>query len=179
LDESLGLYTSSVEQVAERLAASTVCAGYSVLDLINHHLMTLDSFAAPIDGGPGASFEQILAARDVSGGDPAGATKRFVERVRTAYSGADPDESREYNVGPVPIGKAMAVLIMQNLVHAWDLSVVAGSTVEPSEDLLSLCEAVAAEFVPAVPFFGTPRKTSRTDRLSALIAFCGRDVDQT
>jgi hypothetical protein len=72
----------------------------------------------------------------------------------------------------------MAVLTMQNVVHAWDLAQVYGATINPSDALLDLVEAVAQQMVPSVPpgFFEQSVLTSATGRVEKLMAYCGREV---
>ena len=60
-EESQSIYAAAAEPAANSPHAKTPCSGYDVLALISHHILTLNSFAAPIDGGPSASFAEIIA----------------------------------------------------------------------------------------------------------------------
>ena len=178
-EDSQSIYAAAAERAANSPDAKTPCSGYDVRALISHHILTLNSFAAPIDGGPSASFPEIIAGDDATEGDPKGATDRALDRARAAYSSVtDFGAERTYNLGPIPIGQAMAVLTMQNLVHAWDLAQVSGTTIHPSDALLDLVEAVAQQMVPNVPpgLFEQSVLTSTPGRVEKLVAYCGREV---
>lgn len=178
LDESLRLHTEAVDAVGTQLDAQSACSDYTALALINHCILTLHSFAAPLDGGPSATIPEIIGAADVTGGDAVGQTKAAVERTHVAYAAADPEAAKEYNLGPLPVGQAMAILTMQNLIHAWDLQRAVGGTVVASDGLLDLVEAVAAQLVPNVPpgLFAAPVETDAAGRLERLVALTGRAV---
>lgn len=177
-DESLRLHAEAVDAAAANDGAPTPCSDYTVLDLINHCILTLRSFSAPLDGGPTASMPEIIAADDVTGGDPVGETKREIERAHAAYVDADLSQEREYNLGVIPVGQALAVLTMQNVVHAWDLQQATGGTITPSEELLTLVENVAAQLIGNVPpgLFAAPVEASGADRLAKLLALTGRSA---
>src|ERR1700709_2197620 len=110
-EESQRIYAAAAEQAGRTPDAKTPCSGYDVRALISHHILTLNSFAAPIDGGSSASFAEIIGAADATGGDPIAANARAVDRAEAAYSSVtDFDAQLTYNLGPIPIGQAMAVL---------------------------------------------------------------------
>lgn len=179
LDESQTILSSVIEGAADSLDAPTPCSAYTVGQVISHTLATLDSFAAPLDGGPGATFEEIVAAADRTDGDAAGATKRAVERSHAAWASVtDLEAPVTTNLGPVPGGVAISVVTFQNLVHAWDIARATGQAIAPSDALLDVCEGTAAAIIPAVPpgFFAPATEAGDAGRLDRLAALTGRTV---
>jgi uncharacterized protein (TIGR03086 family) len=180
LDESQQLLAGVVEQgVADTPGAATPCEGWDASTLLSHVLATVDSFSAPVDGGPGATMEQILAGEDWLGDDAIGATKRTLERSHAAWASVTDFTSEvTTNLGPMPTGQAIAIVTFQNVVHAWDLARATGQSIAPSAGLLGLCEGVAAAVLPAVPpgFFAPSVEAPSAGRTEQLMALCGRKV---
>lgn len=173
LDESQSILTTAIEGAADSLDAATPCADYDVRKVINHTLLTIESFTAPLDGGSTASFPEIGAAADRANPDVVADTKAVLERSHTAWAGVTDFEAPvDTNLGPVPGGVAISVVTFQNVVHAWDIAKATGQSIAPSDALLDVCEGTAAAVLPIVPpgFFApsTEGGVTRVDRLAAL-----------
>lgn len=173
LDESQTILTTVIEGAAGSLDASTPCSDYDVRKVINHTLLTIESFTAPLDGGSTASFPEIIAAADRADADVVADTKAVVERSHAAWAGVrDFDAPVETNLGPVPGGVSISVVTFQNVIHAWDIAKATGQTITPSDALLDVCEGTAGAVLPIVPegFFApsTEGGATRVDRLAAL-----------
>lgn len=175
LDESQAILQEVVDGAAGLLDEPSPCENYTVRQVISHTLATIDSFTAPLDGGPGATFPEIIAAEDRTGGDASAATAAAVARSHAAWATVD-DFGAEVktNLGPIPGGTAISVVTFQNVVHAWDIAKATGQTITPSDDLMAVCEGTAAAVLPIAPpgFFAQSADAdgaaSRVDRLAAL-----------
>lgn len=179
LDESQTILSTVVEGAADALDASTPCSDYNVRQLVSHTLATIDAFASPLDGGPGASFEEIIAAADRTDGDVVGATKKAVERSHAAWASVTDFEAPvTTNLGPVPGAVAISVVTFQNVVHAWDIAKATGQSIAPSPALMDVCEGTAAAVMPAVPpgFFAPSTDPGDAGRTERLMALTGRTV---
>lgn len=178
LDESQSILTTVIEGAADSLNAPTPCSDYTVRGVVNHTLLTVESFTAPLDGGSGATFPEIIAAGDRANPDVVSDTKSVLERSHAAWAAVTDFEAPvETNLGPVPGGVSISVVTFQNVVHAWDIAKATGQTVSPSDALMDVCEGTAAAVLPIVPpgFFAasTTGGETRVDRLAALT---GREV---
>jgi uncharacterized protein (TIGR03086 family) len=173
LDESQRILTTVIAGATDSLGASTPCSDYDVRQVVSHTLLTIESFAAPLDGGSTASFPEIIAAAERPNPDVVADAKAVVERSHAAWAGVtDFDAPVETNLGPVPAGVAISVVTFQNVIHAWDIATATGQTITPSDALLDVCESTAGAVLPIVPegFFApsTAGGETRVDRLAAL-----------
>jgi uncharacterized protein (TIGR03086 family) len=178
LDESQSILTTVIAGAADSLDSPTPCSDYDVRKVINHTLLTIESFTAPLDGGRTASFPEIIAAADRAESDVVADTKAVLERSHSAWAGVgDLEAPVNTNLGPVPGGVSISVITFQNVVHAWDIAKATGQAIAPSDALMDVCEGTAAAVLPIVPEgFFAPSTSGGGTRVDRLAALTGRSV---
>jgi uncharacterized protein (TIGR03086 family) len=161
------------------LGSATPCAGWDVRSMLSHTLQSIEAFSAAVDGGGGPTEAELFAGADILGDDPAGVTKRIVERSHAAWATVDDwDGTVNTVLGPLPSGQAIAIITFSTLVHSWDLAWALGERIEFTAAEATLAEAVGGQLVPSVreqglfgPEVHPPTQSSATQRV---IAFTGR-----
>ena len=130
----------------------TPCSDWSVRELVNH----------------------------VVGDAPAAAWDAAITASMRAWAMAREDQEVDVSAGPTPAGEYAEQMLLDLVVHAWDLARAAGldDSLDPqhAEHALAYLEPHAAAWA-AAGVFAEPVTTSRTDDAGRLIALTGRDPD--
>ncbi|WP_405793245.1 TIGR03086 family metal-binding protein [Streptomyces sp. NBC_01506] len=122
--EALDLFTDRVHAVrADQWGASTPCAEWSVRDLVNH--LTAEQLWVPPLVSEGRTMAEVGDAfdGDVLGDDPVAAWDRAAAAARAAFAerGAT-DRTVRLSYGPTRGGAYCAQMVLDAVVHTWDLS---------------------------------------------------------
>jgi uncharacterized protein (TIGR03086 family) len=134
----------------DQLRAPTPCAGWTVLDLLEHMAVQHHGFAA---AARGKGADPAIWAPGSLGDDPVAAYLQACEDVIAAFAEPDvlertfalPEISTEITF---PAGQAISFHFVDYLVHGWDLAVAIGAPYAPNRELIDAGVAVA-ERVPA------------------------------
>jgi uncharacterized protein (TIGR03086 family) len=164
-----------------QLGLPTPCTGWDVRALLDHVLGNNHLYAAAAAG------EAVdWADRDLGrvGDDPHGAYDRSAADVRAAFAGADLGATIRMPFGMVTVGQAVAVHLVDVLVHGWDLAVATGQDPALPDDLAEAAMGIVAAYPPDVwgspVFFGDKVPSSPGDPpYVRLVALVGRDPHQT
>lgn len=156
----------------------TPCAGWTVRELVNH--LTAEHLWAPrLLAGAGLDEVGDAYDGDVLGADPLASWRAAVGPSLRAWATADVDGTVEVSSGPLAVGEYARQMLVDLVVHGWDLATALG--LPAGADPAAVREAAAYEeprlragrgipglFAPAVP-------TTSTDPLERLVALLGRD----
>ncbi len=119
-------FTRLVHDVPEHAwAAATPCSEWDVRSLVNH--VVAEHLWAP-DLLGGATVEEIGSRYDgdVIGDDPVGAWDSAWAASRAAFGAADEDDTVSLSRGPTPLAQYRVEMLMDLVVHGWDLARGAG-----------------------------------------------------
>ena len=160
----------------ERYPDPTPCARWTVGDLLAHVVGVVTALdAALMAGRSGTDVESV--ALDA---DPAAA---FAARARSALAAWRRPGAMEVHVdlgpGPQPSELMARFLVMELLVHSWDLATATGQDATLPDELVAVASEVASRMVPAErngPQFA-PRITldAGATPVDRLLAYLGRD----
>lgn len=154
------------------------CEGWSVRDVLNHltseHLWAPRLLAGDTIADVGDAYEG-----DVLGADPRASWKAAVARSMLAWAQAS-DEGRELQMsfGPCTVGEYAQQMLVDLVVHGWDVARGAGVVFDPPADAVEEALHYAASMADpdGVPgLFAAPVETSSEDRLDVLVALLGRE----
>jgi uncharacterized protein (TIGR03086 family) len=166
---------------SSQLGLPTPCTGWDVRALLDHVVGNNHLYAAAAAG-------QAVdwADRDLPyvGDDPHGAYDRSVADVRAAFAAADLSATIRMPFGMVTVGQAVAVHVVDILVHGWDLAVATGQIPALPDDLAEAAIGIVAAYPPDVwgspVYFGEKVPSSPDDPpYVRLVALVGRDPHQT
>lgn len=185
----LETYRRSLDDFAKRVgkvrpdqwAAPTPCSDWDVRTLVNH-VVSEDMWSTRLLAG--ATIDQVGDAYegDLLGDDPAGAARDAARQAdRAAGEPAAQDGPVHLSIGDTPAQEYLHQLLVEHLVHGWDLSVAIGAP--PGLDTAAV--RTAAEWFAARtglyrdgeltgPAVDVPAGAPAQDRL---IAAFGRDPD--
>ena len=160
----------------------TPCAEWSALDLARHLIAVLDRAAA---GPTDEDIDSMPLLADVDLADLATHARVAAERVHANWADS---EAMEMMIavpwGEFPGAVVIGVYACETLVHAWDLAVSIGVTVDwPEEDTethvemskLGIPESPRDEFMPFDPVV---RPADDAPAIEHLVGWQGRDVDR-
>ncbi|MFD3488191.1 TIGR03086 family metal-binding protein [Streptomyces sp. NPDC058665] len=123
-DEALDLFTDRVHAVrADQWGAPTPCAAWSVRDLVNH--LTAEQLWVPPLVSEGRTMAEVGDAfdGDVLGDDPVAAWDRAAAGARAAFAERGASERVVgLSYGPTRAGAYCAQMVLDAVVHTWDLS---------------------------------------------------------
>jgi uncharacterized protein (TIGR03086 family) len=171
---------------ADQLDLPTPCADWNLDRLLAHIVGQNHGFA---DAAEGARELAVFADRPV-GDDPAGANARSVERLRSAYSGADVMDRLVHlpeitTARDFPAGLAISFQYIDSIVHGWDVGRTIGAEVIFDDDLLE----IGWEVAQAVPggegrirpgsMFAPELADDHHALLDRILAWLGRSPDWT
>jgi uncharacterized protein (TIGR03086 family) len=104
---------------------ATPCSEWDVHTLLNHMISSHHMFTSIL------SDEVPLEPLDEVGDDPGGAYRKAIEASLAAFKAPDAlDKVMALPPGPMPGSNALGMLIMDNLVHGWDLAKGTGQEAE-------------------------------------------------
>jgi uncharacterized protein (TIGR03086 family) len=161
--------------------APTPCADWSVRDLVNH-LVAEHLWVPPLLAGKKLSDVGTRFDGDVLGDDPSAAWDAAITASMRAWALAREDQAVDLSAGPTPASEYAEEMLLDLVVHAWDLARGAGldDAVDPQHaaHVLAYLEPRAAAWA-AMGVFEDPVPTSRTDDAGRLLSLTGRDPDWT
>ncbi len=136
------------------LARSTPCAGWDLQALLTHMIGQNDGFAAAVTTGDAPRSAYSRAA--VTASDLASEWHRSADQLLAAFAHAHADdEVLLIEINPdstVPVAAALAMHMLDTVIHTWDVASSVGARYRPNDELLNLV-AAGAKRVPA----GAPR----------------------
>jgi len=160
-------------------SAPTPCAGWSVRDLVNH-LVAEHLWVPPLLSGATLADVGDRFDGDVLGDDPVAAWDAAIAASMRSWAMAREDQKVDLSDGPTEATEYAEQMLLDLVVHAWDLARAAGldDSLDPqhAEHALAYLEPHAAAWA-AAGVFAEPVTTSRTDDAGRLIALTGRDPD--
>jgi uncharacterized protein (TIGR03086 family) len=162
-------------------AAPSSCAGWTVREAANHLAGSLTALVRIAEGHVLTPDElNPNQQTDLLGADPVAALTALAERTRVVF--ADQEVLARTFEQPVPgaTGELLAnIVLLESLVHGWDVATGAGVAYHPDADVVDTVHAFATmivgdqqrehgQFGPPVP---TP---AHADPLTALLGHLGR-----
>jgi uncharacterized protein (TIGR03086 family) len=149
---ALDLLTRSVVPVGpERWSLPTPCAGWDLRDLIAHLVGQNHGFAEAVAEGDAPERAFTPRGPAAEPGEWAAQWHASVDRLVTAFGGADPDRPvRLVEIAPdrrLPVRAALGFQLLDTTVHAWDVATALGEAFRPDDDLV----AVTVELARQVP----------------------------
>ncbi|MFP5347306.1 MAG: TIGR03086 family metal-binding protein [Actinomycetes bacterium] len=175
--EALQAFTERVHGVPDDAwARQTPCTDWTVRDLLNHvtseHLWAADLLA-------GKSLQEVgdRYDGDVLGDDPVAAWDRASAGSLAAWRRATPDQTVELSRGETPASQYAEEMLVDLVVHGWDLARGAGLDERMPRDavLRALAFARAHESeLEGSGMFAEPVPTESDDPQDQLVALLGR-----
>ncbi|WP_330172760.1 TIGR03086 family metal-binding protein [Streptomyces sp. NBC_01498] len=178
--EALDLFTDRVHAVgADRWAARTPCEGWSVRDLVNH--LTVEQLWVPPLVSEGRTMAEVGDAfdGDVLGDDPVGVWDRAAAAARAAFGerGAM-DRAVPLSYGETGAGAYCSQMVLDAVVHAWDLSRGIGADDRLPRDLVDFALGEVEPYADSLSgsgLFDPPLDPPRgADDQTRLLAMVGR-----
>lgn len=160
------------------LAVGTPCADWDLGALIGHMVGQNEGFAAAVRAGdaPRAAY----AAPELTGSEIAERWTSSADRLRSAFRAAAPGavvRLAELDV-EVPVVIALALQLVDNAVHAWDVATALGEDYRPDDAVVAVVHAsaqVVADRPEGTPgIFAAPRPTTGADDWSDALRLLGR-----
>jgi uncharacterized protein (TIGR03086 family) len=155
----------------EQLDEPTPCAEFTVRGVLEHMIGGATAFAAAFRGEPAAA---------VPTGDPLAAFGQALGGLAEAVASPGAlDRMIAAPFGDVP-GRAFAgFVVLDGLVHGWDLATATGQAYEPPDDLVAAVDAFARDaFTPSmreIGMFAQPTEPpAGATPIERLVAFTGR-----
>lgn len=167
------------------LERPTPCAGWTVAELLEHMTAQHHGFAAAARGGEVA--EEVWRPKPL-GSDPVAAHAASIADVGSAFAVLGEDDlmaSPEPGFGPFPAGQAVAMHLVDGVVHGWDVARALGVSVEFDDEVLAAAWRVAQavpdddEFrsKPDAPFGPSVDVDEGAATLDRIVAALGRAPD--
>ncbi|MEA3077799.1 MAG: hypothetical protein QOF60_2707 [Actinomycetota bacterium] len=155
----------------DQLDRPTPCADFTVRGVLEHMVGGATAFAAAFRGEPAAAAPT---------GDPlAGFGAALTGLAEAVNSPGALDRTIAAPFGDVP-GRAFAgFVVLDGLVHGWDLATATGQAYEPPDDLVAAVEAFAAQAItPSMRengmFSQSTEPSADATPIERLVAFTGR-----
>ena len=184
-DDDRAVFDRAGMHVAQRVhevpddawTAPTPCTEWNVREVLNH-LVYEQLWARDLLSG--ATVEEVGSRHDgdVVGDDPVGAWDAAWAASRAAFAAVDEQATVALSRGPTPIADYRREMIIDLVVHGWDLSRGAGldESGEPSSvrRALQIAEEQDAGGWSASGMFAPPVPVDSDDPLTRLVALLGR-----
>jgi uncharacterized protein (TIGR03086 family) len=154
----------------------TPCSGWSVRDLVNH--LVAAHLRAPLllSGGTRADVGDRYDG-DVLGDRPAAAWDAAITASMRSWAMAREDQEVDLSAGPTPAGEYAEQMLLDLVVHAWDLARGAGLDERLPQDAVEHALGYArehAEEFQGSGMFADPVPTDSPDPQTQLLALLGR-----
>lgn len=158
---------------ADQWTDSTPCSDWDVRELVHHTITAISAFAATASGR-GRRVDQD----DDGLAGPAGAFRRSADEALAAWPAAL-DESVQLGLEPVPGRIALAMNLLDTLVHGWDIATATGQPAElprqASVDALAAARTIVTDQFRATVGFAPPAAVDDdASPTEQLVAFLGR-----
>jgi uncharacterized protein (TIGR03086 family) len=165
------------------LDAPSPCDEWTVREVANHVVGSLDVFARTVEGRfDPAEIEAGLPEPDYLGDDPVAAYRDAAARCLEAFGRPGVlDREFDFVSGPTP-GRVIATIsVQESLIHGWDIAQGAGVAYEPDpaavEAVAAFNSGLAADDVQRQGMFGPPQPTPvGASDFEALLGHLGRRV---
>jgi uncharacterized protein (TIGR03086 family) len=171
------LFTQRVHEVLDTAwTAPTPCDGWNVRDLVNH-LVAEHRWVPDLLGGATVGEVGTRHDGDVVGSDPVGAWDSAWARSSAVWADVDEDGIVGLSRGPTPVGSYREEMIVDLVVHGWDLSRGAGLREIGDRTAVRRALEIASEQVDGwsgSDFFDQPVSVDTDDPLIRLVALLGR-----
>jgi uncharacterized protein (TIGR03086 family) len=176
LDEIIPWIEKVVEQIKpEQLDNATVCANFTVTEVLEHMIGGATHFSPAFRGGTAGSVAPLEGE----------ITDRWSRAMGELLSSLHSPGAQERTVtapfGEVPVADFARYTAFDGLVHGWDLSRAAGLPYEPPDDLIAEVDAFARQFLKSEMrdgdlFAAETDAGSGATTLERIVAFSGRDI---
>jgi len=177
LDEIVPLLTGLVTSLDEaQLDAATPCDKFAVRDVLDHMIGGATMFAA--------AFRGAAASGDTPTADAAAFTAALADLQQAVNSPGALERTVAAPFGDVPGDVFARFVVLDGLVHGWDIATATGQSYDPPAPVVAAVQAFAQEanapsmreagmFAPvaAAPAGATP--------IEQLVAFTGRRVERS
>lgn len=179
-EQALNEFGARVRAVAPgQWSAATPCTDWSVRDLVNH--LTSEQLWVP-ELLHGATMEQIgdRYEGDQLGDDPVGVWERAAAAAHAAF--AEPgalDRQAHLSYGLSPVRGYCSQMIMDAVVHTWDLARAVGAQERLPERLVDFATRELEPYVDQLPsgLFAPPvAVSSSASAQQRLLAMTGREA---
>jgi uncharacterized protein (TIGR03086 family) len=177
LPGALSAFGARVRAVPEdRWSAPTPDEDWTVRDLVNHvvseHFWVSHLLAGETIEDVGDRYEG-----DVLGNDPVDAWDSASKRSHQAWRAAEPDQVVHLSAGPTPASEYAEQMLLDLLVHGWDLARAAG--LDERMDHRTVQHVLAyvrrnADQLRSSGMFGEPVDAGTDDPQSQLLGLLGR-----
>jgi uncharacterized protein (TIGR03086 family) len=169
-------FTDRVHQIGDKWDSDTPDDEWTVRDLVNHvaveqlwvpHLLRGETIAQVGDRYDG----------DQLGDDPVEAWDRAIEEALLAWSDTSPDEIVHLSFGDVPALEYAEQMLLDLVVHGWDLSRGADLDDRMNPDVVAHALGYATrmrDLLVGSGMFGTPGSTASDDPQDQLLTLLGR-----
>lgn len=183
--EQLDVVLPALAGIASRIAPGqmtnpTPCARFTVRDLFDHMIGGAGFFAAQFRGEPVP--EPPAPGADLTGVDPAATLRAALDELAQAVKvpGAL-ERSIVAPFGEVPGAVVAQFLVLDGMVHTWDLARATGQRYDPPDELTGEVLAFArAAIAPAMrdgdTFAAEVSAPDGATNLEKLVAFTGRQL---
>jgi uncharacterized protein (TIGR03086 family) len=122
----------------EQWREPTPCTEWNVRTLIGHLIATRQAYCALLEGAPAADLMSFAARQGEAGGtDPVATLRSAVQSVRAAF--AEPgalERTVHHPLGEMPGSQLLALLVMDSVIHSWDLATAIGVEAGLDEQLV-------------------------------------------
>ena len=116
----------------------TPCTEWDVRTLVGHLVATRQGYCALLDGGSAADLMSFIARQgEAAETDPVATLRNAVRSVRAAF--AEPgalERTVHHPVGDMPGSQLLGLLVMDSVIHSWDLATAIGMDPELDEQLV-------------------------------------------
>jgi uncharacterized protein (TIGR03086 family) len=163
----------------DQLDTPTPCSQFTVRGVLEHMIGGATAFAAGFRGEPAPSADLGPPADPI-----AGVGQALTDLIDAVHSPGALDRTIAAPFGDVP-GEAFArFVVLDGLVHGWDIATALGQPYEPPDELVAAVDGFAREaIVPAMRdagMFAAPAEArAGATPIEQLVAFTGRPVGRT
>jgi uncharacterized protein (TIGR03086 family) len=157
----------------DQLAILTSCPEWSVQELVGHVVKGNLMFTRLLTGAEPTAVD--------AAGDPAAAISGSAKALREAAS-AEGVLGKTFNtpMGERTGGRLMAIRVLEQSVHGWDLSQATGQSFELPEPIIETCFAVLRAMLPedrnGLPYGPEQQAGPEATPTQRLVAFAGRTI---
>jgi uncharacterized protein (TIGR03086 family) len=139
LDASSERMVELVGQVGlEQWSQPTPCKEWNVRTLVGHLIATRQAYCTLLEGAPAAERTSLVERQgDAGGADPVTTLRSAVRAVRAAFTGPGAlDRTVCHPIGDILGSQLLAQLIMDSVIHSWDLATAIGADARLDEQLV-------------------------------------------